>query len=105
MSGSLVQFNLADGSPVFVEVVEPPFKGNQKVSLTQHGVEQAQTNFAEALAQIKPAAEIVLNAFREMNNPSEIELEFGIKLSGKVGAIFTSAAGEATFKVTLRWRK
>jgi hypothetical protein len=39
-----------------------------------------------------------------MNSPNEIRLEFGIKLSGKVGAIFVSADSEATFKISLTWR-
>ena len=104
MSKNLVQFELADGSPVLIEVEEPPTKSGQKVAVTSQGIEQAQVRFVEAIAQIKPAAEAVLDAFRQMNNPSEVNLEFGIKLSGKLGAIFTAVESEATFKVLLKWK-
>ena len=104
MSKNLVQFELADGSPVLIEVEEPTIRSNQKVSLTPQGIEQAQVHFAEAIAQIRPAAQAVLDAFRQMNHPSEVNLEFGIKLSGKLGAIFTAVESEAIFKVALKWK-
>jgi len=57
------------------------------------------------VARIKPAAEAVLNAFREMNTPDEIALEFGLKFTAKAGAVFVASAGsEATFKVALKWK-
>ena len=104
MNKNLVQFELEDGSPVLIEVEEPTVRSNQKVSLIPQGVEQAQVRFAEAIAQIRPAAQAILDAFRQMNNPSEVNLEFGIKLSGKLGAIFTAVESEATFKVALKWK-
>ncbi len=104
MSKNLVQFELEDGSPVLIEVEEPTAKSSQKVSITPQGIAQAQVRFAEAIAQIRPAAEVVLDAFRQMNHPSEVNLEFGIKLSGKLGAIFTAVESEATFKVVLKWK-
>ena len=104
MPKNLVQFKLADGSPVIVEVEEPRIGKETRVSLTTEGVEQAQMGFMEALAQLRPAADAVLDTFRAMNNPSEINLEFGVKLSGKLGAIFTAVQGEATFKVSVKWK-
>ena len=58
----------------------------------------------EGITRVKPAAEAVLNAFREMNTPDEINLEFGLKFSAKAGAILASVDGEATFKVALKWK-
>jgi hypothetical protein len=37
--------------------------------------------------------------------PSGGEVEFGIKLSGEVGAILAKASGEANISVTLKWEK
>ena len=51
-----------------------------------------------------PAAELVLNAFREMNTPDEIGLEFGVKFNASAGAFLASAGSEATFKVSLKWK-
>ena len=104
MPRNLVQFELADGTPVIVEVEEPKIGRETRVSLTAEGTEQAQMSFMEALARLRPAADAVLDTFRAMNNPSEIDLEFGVKLSGKMGAIFTAVQGEATFKVSVKWK-
>lgn len=100
---NIVQFTLDDGSQMYVETAEDTASG-QRVSKSREGIEEAEKGFSEAIAHIKPAAEKVLQAFREMNSPNEIRLEFGIKLSGKVGAIFVSADSEATFKISLTWR-
>ena len=43
---------------------------------------------------------------RERLEPEEIELEFGVKVSGEVGWWFIAkASGEASINVTLTWRK
>jgi|UPI00035E0FCD hypothetical protein len=65
---------------------------------------QAGGHFQDAIAHIRPAAEAVLHALAEMNQPDEINLEFGVKFSAKVGAILASADSEATFKVSLKWK-
>jgi len=100
----LVEFALEDGSVVAVEV-EGEGSGMQRASRGgETEAEQAKSRFTEAIARVKPAAEAVLNAFREMNTPDEIGLEFGVKFSAKAGAILASADSEATFKVALKWK-
>jgi hypothetical protein len=38
-----------------------------------------------------------------MNEPAdEIEVKFGVKLTGTIGAVLT-AGGEASYEVTLKW--
>jgi hypothetical protein len=100
----LVEFKLEDGSPVYVEV-EEVVTGGQKVAVNPQGIDQAQVHFLDAIKRIKPAAEAVLGVFQGANGPNEVDLEFGIKLTAKAGAIFTSLEGDATFKVTLKWKK
>lgn len=65
---------------------------------------EASERFDSALSRLRPAAEKVLDAFRELNTPSEIQLEFGVKFGAKAGAIIASADSEATFKVSLKWQ-
>jgi hypothetical protein len=101
----IVQFDLADGSPVYVEVDEPESPAHQRVSVGGVEVEKAQDRFVDAIRHIKPAAEGVLQTFRELHMPDEIHLEFGIKLSGKIGAIIAAVDSEANFKVSLKWAK
>jgi hypothetical protein len=37
--------------------------------------------------------------------PDEIEIEFGIQLSAEFGVIVAHTAGQANFRVALRWRR
>jgi len=71
---------------------------------TSRTAEHASSHFQDAIAHIRPAAEAVLQSLTEMNSPDEINLEFGVKFSAKVGAILASADSEATFKVSLKWK-
>lgn len=100
----LVRFELEDGSPVYVEVEEREEDlGRRRVARGDEATEQAESRFTEAIARVRPAAEAVLNAFRELNTPQEIALEFGIKFNAKAGVIIASVDSEATFKVALKW--
>jgi hypothetical protein len=100
----VVEFILANGQSVFVEVEDTEETARQRVSRGDRGPEQSGKRFLDAIAQVKPAAEAVLNAFRELNTPDEIGLEFGIKFSASAGAILASVDSEATFKVALKWK-
>ncbi|MDM8517898.1 CU044_2847 family protein [Desulfobacterales bacterium HSG16] len=100
----LIEFELEDGTPVYIEVEDPKAgQGTQLVSRGGKGIEKSENKFTEAVKKIKPAAEAVLDTFRDMNTPDEIGLEFGLKFNAKAGAIIASVDSEATFKVSLKW--
>lgn len=96
-------FELDDGTLIYVEVPDADRGGMQRVGRSAEEDAKVAKRFTEALAHVKPAAETVLNAFKEMNTPNEIALEFGVKFSGKVGVMIASVDSEATFKVSLKW--
>ncbi len=98
----LVEFQLEDGSTVVFET-EPSTVGPQRVSAVTNGLEKADEKFETVAARIKPAAQVVLNALRELNTPSEIGMEFGLKFSAKTGVIIASADSEVNFKVSIKW--
>ncbi|WP_339133975.1 MAG: CU044_2847 family protein [Candidatus Electrothrix sp. GW3-4] len=99
----LIAFEM-DGQPVYVEAEVSEKEKMQRVSRSgKTEPVQAESRFTEAVERIKPAAEVVLKAFREMNTPDEIGLEFGLKFNAKAGVVFASTDSEATFKVTLKW--
>jgi hypothetical protein len=90
-----------NGEPVWVELqeVEAEDTGFQRAGRdgeTSH-------RFETAIARIRPAAQAVLETLRELNTPKNIEIEFGIKFSGKIGAFIASADTDATFRVKLVW--
>lgn len=99
----LVEFEL-DGQPVYVETEISEQQGIELVSLGKEDEpEKAIDSFEKVVSRIKPAAELVLNSFKEMNTPDEIVLEFGLNFKAKTGVVFASADSEATFKVSLKW--
>lgn len=99
----IVEYKMQDGGSIFAEV-DVPDTGIGQVSRADGVVEAAKT-FDEALDQITPAAETIITKLRHLaTSPDEIGVEFGIKLSGKFGALIASAEGEANFTVTLSWK-
>lgn len=104
MVKNLVEYQLADGGAVVVEVEAPMGEGTQRVSRPGESIpERVQTSFNEAIARLRPAADAVLQAFQGLNTPTEIGLEFGVKFNAKAGAIIASVDSEAVFKVSLKW--
>ena len=98
-----IEFEL-DGQPVYIEAEVSEPEGMRRVGRGgDDTTKKAELLFVDAVNRIKPAAEVVLKAFREMNTPDEIALEFGLNFSAKAGAIFTSADSAVAFKVSLKW--
>jgi hypothetical protein len=102
----LIQYDLGDGTPIYIEAEEQGVKGRQFIGRGRDTEEpiKAESRFSEALTHIKPAAESVLQTFRDMNTPDEITLDFSLRFHAKLGAIFASADSTATFKVMLKWK-
>ena len=66
--------------------------------------ERAGETFEAALSRVKPTAEAIVNSMRGVgDSPDEIEVEFGVKVNAEAGAVVAKAAGEANFKIKLRW--
>lgn len=99
----LVEFPLEDGSTVLVESDEGPVVRG----VTPHEIaEKAEQTFEAALAKIRPVAAAVIAKLRDLSDaPEQVAVEFGIKLGAKAGAFIASADTEATFKVTMTWKR
>jgi hypothetical protein len=96
-------FELDDGTLIYVEPADTDI-GMERVGRNADPEARAVKRFTDAMQHIRPAAQAVLDTFREINRPAEVNLEFGVKFSAKLGAaILASADGEATFKVALKW--
>ena len=103
----LVEFPLEDGSSLMVEVEEPVTGGG--TVRAAHPVEmadRARQSFESSLDKIRPAASAIIAKLREMTDqPEQVAVEFGIKLSGAAGVVLASTGVEANFKVTLTWKR
>jgi hypothetical protein len=101
---SLVKFPLEDGTFVVAEVDDADQLGIRDVKRDR--ILNSPITLEAALDKVRPGITVVLDKVRSMAasvTADEIELEFGIKLSTEVGAIFATAGLEANYKVTLHW--
>jgi len=92
----VVQYTVDDGAIVLFEV-EPP-----------EGFEQASTErvvgkVREAIGPAVEAAREVLDRVKA-HGPREVEVKFGIKVSGTMNWMVAKAATEGNFEVTLKWQ-
>jgi Trypsin-co-occurring domain 1 len=101
-----IEFSLdREGGSIVVEVDEPEGAGTVRAGRGADLPEKAQLTFEEAMGRIRPAAEAIVAKLRDLSDqPDQIGVEFGLKLSGTAGAIVASAAIEANYKVTLTWK-
>lgn len=97
----LVEFKLEDGSTVLVEA-----ERGEVIRGASELAEKAEMGFEAALGKIKPVATAFIEKVRELTvAPEQVGIEFGIKLGAKAGAFIASADAEATFKVTMMWKR
>lgn len=101
----LIEFLTNDGTPIFVEVDMPNEGGLVEASPGDVVIRAGQT-FQQALQNVRPAAEAIIDTLRNVSEPpDEIQVAFGIKLNAEVGVVLTSAAIEANYNVTLVWKR
>jgi len=104
----LVEFPLEDGGSILVEVEEAERPGMVPAATrSAKGVpEKAQQTFEAALEKVRPAAAVIIKKLRALHDqPDEVEVEFGLKMDAKAGAMLAAAGVEANYKVTLTWKR
>jgi NTP-dependent ternary system trypsin peptidase co-occuring protein len=103
----LVEFPLEGGGSVFVEVDEVrSTDGSIRRGLSPTDlVGKADETVEAAFARVKPAAVALVNSLRDLvDAPDEIQLTFGIRLSGEVGAVIAKTSADANFEVQMSWK-
>ena len=63
--------------------------------------------FKEGMALIRSCAEQVASTVRQVSEaarPEEVEIKFGVKLTGQVGAMIAKTGTEGNMEVTLKWK-
>lgn len=93
MSVPVVGYTLDDGTVVRFEV--EPGEGFRPA-----GPSEIAGKLREAVAPAVAGAKAVLEKVKE-SGPDEVEVKFGIKVSGTVHWLVAKAASEGTFEVTL----
>lgn len=99
----LTRFPLASGGTVIVETDDP-------ARVTQAGRAErkprdADKSLKNSLASVTEAASEVLDGFRTMlRRPDEVEIEFGVTLDARFGALIASSSAGTHLTVSLRWK-
>lgn len=101
MDRHLVEYELADGKTISVEVAT--LEGEYQRIANGSGTEKAIKTFEQAIEDIAPASEAVLKMIKNIGI-TEGQLEVGLKFSAKAGVVLASADSEATFKITMKWK-
>ena len=99
----LLQFDAGDGEIVVAEVddEDPGFVRAGAGELFA----RAETTLSQALEVLRPTARALIGRVESLDTPkpTTTEMEIGIKLNGRAGAVLASAGGECHIKVRLTW--
>jgi hypothetical protein len=107
----IVEFPSEDGQTIFVEVEGDTLGGETRRGLSPSAmVERAQTTFEDALDKARPMATSLVKKLRDVgdsavNQPDQVQVQFGIVLSAQAGAVLAAASAGANYTVTMTWNK
>jgi hypothetical protein len=102
----IVEFRLESGGAIPVEVDEQVSGGVVRSTRAGQVVGQAGESLEEALDKAMPAAQALIAKLRDLGSrPDEIEVQFGLKLSGELGAVLAKTGVEGNFAVKLVWKE
>lgn len=97
----MTSFALADG--MRVTVATPAAPGLTQAGLRSKAV-QAEQTLREALRPVTSAAAEVVREFRELpGRPTQVEIQFGVRLDATAGAVIATAGVGTHLDITLRW--
>ncbi|MDX6565713.1 MAG: hypothetical protein QOE10_1375 [Gaiellales bacterium] len=104
---TIVEFPLDAGGTVLVDVDDVARIGAVRRGIAPTElITRADQSVEAAFARVKPAAAALVADLRSVADPpDQIEVTFGIRLSGEVGAVIAKTAAEANFSVRLSWSR
>lgn len=103
---SLIEFKSNKGN-FYIEVGDSVRTGDQTLVAKDGGVVvQATKSLEETLTPVTNAMATIFTAVADSKvSPSELEIEFGLKLSADAGVIIAKTSGEASITITASWKK
>ena len=91
-----VGYTLEDGTVVRFEV-------EAGLGFTQAGGGEIVAKLADAAAPLVAGARVLLDQVRA-TRPDEVEVKFGVKVTGTANWLIAKAATEGNFEITLTWK-
>lgn len=94
----------ADNGTVLVEALAPSRSTTTRGERQVEELVRASESLEQVLGRVGPAVRGLVSHLRSTTEqPSHVEIEFGVKLSADARVIIASAKGEANFRVLLKW--
>ena len=105
----IIEFKLASGESVYMEAEageghEGPLPAGRGADIFRGAGQAASKTFEAALEGVKPAARALMEAFKDLNEPDELGLEFGVQFKGEVDAFVLTGEANAAVKISLKWK-
>lgn len=102
----IVEFPLEGGDSILIEVDEPPAPTDDRIGISDDVARKAKQSFESVIAKIKPVADTIVQKVKSLNEPAdEVEVKFGLKMSGELGAVVASGKADVNYEITLKWKK
>jgi hypothetical protein len=103
---SFVEVPLPNGGSLIVEQDEEEQVGIVRAGRVRDVADMAVESFETAMDRLRSAAEAVNGKMRSMAQPpTDITVEFSVKLGTAVGVVIANTSAEANLTVTLRWER
>lgn len=100
----IIEFPTDYGTSIYIEVDE--IVEDDRIALGDRFVHTAQKTLDSALESVKPLADTIMSKIKSLNEPAdEVEVKFGIKMSGEFGAVIACGSAEVNYEITLKWSK
>ena len=105
-----LKFELEDGTAVFVESTDPHKNAPGLIPSGRSNEivpEKGALSFEKDIDGIRKLSAVMMKQFREgfSEEPSDIDIAFGLKASAEVGGFVIGRAGsDASFSISLHWR-
>lgn len=99
---SVFEYQCEDGDTIYVETDDLVSNYEANPASSEGLTKRASETFENALSVIRPAALAIRKSLSTIG-PSEMTVEFGIKMSAEVGALIAKSNAESNFKVSVKW--
>ncbi|MFD0773693.1 CU044_2847 family protein [Streptomonospora algeriensis] len=104
---ALTEFTLASGKTILVEAHDDtPFRGDTApIARGLGGALRAEKGLSEALSQVREVVDETLTQMNGLDSADEMEICFGVRLSGQMGAMVTKIGAESNLTVRVLWKR
>jgi hypothetical protein len=108
--GRVVEYSTSNG-PIYLEIIgsQGVTGGLRKAGVVENAkgyIEKAATSFEEALSNAFTAANAFVEHASKLHvQPQELNIEFGLKLSGELDFFVVSGNTESNFVIKMRWSR